>query len=687
MLRQTDATLFLVLALVCCCSCGGGSPGDPTPPATEWSLGPETTQDLDLAPGETVDEPVSGGVIVFPEGAAGTLVLAEILNGPDAPYEGAGVSIAYDSVEPLLLRLPDPGDETVVLGWGLSAGSFAGEVAGAERWLALAGAPAAGTTEFALNPPFESTDKRTNRFGYTRYWIASIPPDAVDATRLTAVRAQAAADIQSWLDALPAALRPAVEARTQAMRPTYYPEDEYYIGFTRYRWGTYPSPMLGLRPHASADNTSHEVGHYMHHMLIGNALYLQAENQAPDDHGIGDFHAGRPSIGEDIAYFSQFLLRGLVNQYDPTEPAELLGRQNPRVVDFPGVEGLACCLLARLWSADATIGALSDVSLRRPVPVVGCAMADVLGVIALGALTPDELLADVTTYLAGRGQLDVLPVLLERLGWTYMIRVRLVDQDGAPLRNVQVEKLAVSNLTAYHPWTRYATTDDDGYLQDDYCFPLDSILRVEHLGETHDVPIHIDTARPTDVRVDLGALTVGNALDLRLARYAQVELRVYGSFDDTGGLHDDWITLGPGGYLAGTLSDDVFTATADYNSYGYHFVQTLHVTVDPASGAVTAYDYVGDANSTASGDYEHVEFSGGGVPLVQYDHGTDSVFYQASVSGAGVCDGVYAVERATVYGGTPGSMTGYACEGTGGSAMIRIRLTTNQSRGDPLRRE
>ena len=651
---------------------------DPAQPEEEWVFGEITTTPVVAAPGDEYPEPISGGAIVFPDGGAGTLRTAEILGGPQAPFPGAGIFIEYDGDDRLFLRLPPDAGESVMLGWGVSSGSIGGVGAAEDRWISLERIEDDGGPAFLLCQPFENT-RRSSRRGYTKHHIASIPTGSNEEARLAAIRQQANTDVQSWLTALPSNLSLRTRNRVNANPLTFYADDNYYIGFVRYRWGTYPSPRMGLHSNSTAGNTAHEVGHYMHHMLLSDELYLQLENAAPDNHGIGDIHPGRPSIGEDVAYFSQFLLRGGVGNYDPTEPAFMLQNRHPHVDDFPSVEGLACCLLARLWSTDPTIAKFGDRTVRLPIPTVGASMADLLSLIALGAGTIDELREDVATYLAGRGQSDRLPVILERIGWRYIARARLVDQDGNPLRNVTVRKYAVSNLVEYVPTTEFGITDDDGYLQETYVFPMDSYLRVEHLGQTFDLPIYVDPSRPTNQAVDLGTLTVGNALDLSLAQYGKIELRLYGSFNDTGGQHDDWITLSSYGWLTGSLAGDVFTGAADYVSSGYHYVLRMEVTVNPASGAISSFEYQGDATSTGSGDNEHVEFAGGGVPMVAYEHGENTVFYQATLTGGTVCGAVTGAERTTTYGGSPGWMTDYSCSGPSGVAQIKIQLSTERT--------
>ncbi len=109
---------------------------------------------------------------------------------------------------------------------------------------------------------------------------------------------------------------------------------------------------MGLTPRADEHAVAHEVGHYMHHMLVGDARYLVIEDLAPTGHGLGQIHADRRTITEDIAYFGQFLLRGGVNSSDPTEPGMLIPGVRPWMADAPSAEGMACCLLARMHSVD-----------------------------------------------------------------------------------------------------------------------------------------------------------------------------------------------------------------------------------------------------------------------------------------------------------------------------------------------
>lgn len=670
-MMRTATRLVLPTLLVLCLSCSSDSPSGPGPAGDDWILGEATTTPIALEPGGFVDEPISGGVLVFPAGGAGTLVVTEILDGPSPPpYPGVGIRIEYDGDEPLWLGLPDTGEEAVVLGWGTSSGSIHGAGAVEDRWISL---PRLDATSFQLVRPFELSDKRTNRRGYTNHHIATIPAGSDAPVRLVAVRAQANQDIQSWITALPANQQAAMRIQVAANPPEYYADEDYYIGFVRYQAGVETKPMIGLRPAADEHTTAHEVGHYMHHMLIGDPLYLDTENRVPDAHAIGEVHPGCTTIGEDIAYFSQFLLRGSVNNYDPTEPGHLIQGRHPRTHDYPCIEGFATCLLARLWSADATIGAIHDMSQRSPVPVVGLSMADVLSIISLGARTIDELLEDITTYLAGVGKADVLPILLERLGWRYQVRVRLVDPSGAPLRNTPVEKIAVADLTEYHPWIATATTDDDGYIEDNAFFPLDSILRVDYLGRTIDVPVRVDPALPTNQRVDLGTLTVGDGLDLSLVRFGKIRILLHAEFDDWNGVWETPWSYDSKGFVGGTVSGGVFSGSADYVANGWRYQVSLSVTVDPESGASSAYRLVVHATALADDTFDHYEVAGGDVPFFWYELGDGTVSYVSYVHGPGTCECIDEASRTNLIGGVNGSMTGYSCNA---NSLVQIWLSS-----------
>ncbi|MBU1700353.1 MAG: hypothetical protein KJ831_09400 [Candidatus Eisenbacteria bacterium] len=676
-MRRTSPVIVLVGSIVFLfLSCGREKLTEPSN-STDFTIGTITPLDVNLAPGGEIADPVSGGTFIFPEGGSGLLEVAEISKAPAAPYSGTDLYINYDGDTPLKLRLPLSGnDEMMLLGWGVPSGSL-DLPAGGERWIALPAMINGGLIEFELAMPFDLPDKRSNRRGYTYHHLSSIPAGSSDAVRLAALRTQAAADIEAYLNALPTAMQPSMRTRAAAMVPTYYADGNYYIGFARYIWGNTVRPMIGLEAGASESTVAHEVGHYMHHILTSDGQYLLIENTAPDTHGIGDLHDGRTTIIEDVAYFSQFLLRGSVGIADPTEPGFMYRGISPYVVDAPSIEGFGCVLLSRLWSADPTIGRIDRPTERRPIPTVNLSMAEILSLISLGATNINQLKADVETYLTGVGKADRLPVILERIGWRYLFRARLVDINGDPLENVTMRKFTKANGVEYAPYTKFGTTDDDGYITLAHAFPGKTTLRVPLLGDSIDVPISIDPLLPTNREVDLGEVVVGDSLDFNLANYGNIKLSVYASEQYLDRIHHYWFEPSMWTSCQGAFDGDTFTSELDeIDNNGNHMTSSLSISIDIRSGQVTSFRW----NYTLqSGYYANEtrawEVTGGGVPMTTYSESGTSLSYEAELTGTAVCSSISTLtSHSTDIAGNEAQLLSYECDDQSGGGPARIWL-------------
>ncbi|MBU1700352.1 MAG: hypothetical protein KJ831_09395, partial [Candidatus Eisenbacteria bacterium] len=457
-------------------------------------------------------------------------------------------------------------------------------------------------------------------------------------------------------------------------------------------WANYVRPMIGLTSAATEQTVAHEVGHYMNHILTSDDQYLLIENTAPDGHGLGDLHDGRTTIIEDFAYFSQFLLRGSVDLADPTEPGSMYRQIRPSVVDAPSAEGFGCVLLSRLWSADQTIGDINAPTDRRPVPTVNLGMSEILSLISLGATNINQLKADVETYLTGVGKADRLPVILERIGWRYLFKVRLVDSNGDPLQNVTVRKFTKANGVEYAPYTKLAITDDDGYIYATHAFPGETTLRLEFQGDSIDVPVTIDSSLPTDQTIDLGEITVGNALNLSLAKYGAVSLQIYLKLvGGVNGPQEFWGSLGSmGGHnnrqIEGNFSGSTFSGARDWTVTEYGLTSTYHeeleATVDPESGAMTSYRFKQTWSNTSNPNNYSFEFQGSGtIPMVSSETGNDYVYYAAHLYDATVCNTITRLEYTNndEVNGYVSTVQSYNCTEPGGAPSIRVTLGSTQN--------
>ena len=309
----------------------------------------------------------------------------------------------------------------------------------------------------------------------------------------------------------------------------------------------------------------------MHHVLIGDAAYLQIEDSAPDNHGVGDLHYKRLSIAEDLAYFGQYFLLGHVNSSDATEPGLMMRGKDPELTDYPSLEGFGCCLLARLNSTNDKIRDVEFTSEQRDFPVIGAGFSDIFGIIARGATNIDQLRGHIKDYLVSQGQGAKYPVFLERTGWHYIAKAKIVNPDNEPVVNADVKCVCKVGSSEYFSRTENGYTDENGETSYIEVFPDSSYLRIEYNSKTFDIPIYIDPDGPTNVAVDLGTLEI-NPFDLSRFNRFLIRGHVSGKLHKHSSSSADteyWtdISFDVGTYLLGSFTGNTFTAEWDTAIY------------------------------------------------------------------------------------------------------------------------
>ena len=606
-----------------------------------------------------IAEPVTGRTFVFPDGGQGTLTVAPITAGPDRPYPGgSGFRVEWTGNERVRIRVPDTDGADYLLGYGVftGAGNFDAE---GGRWVHIPSSEKAdGVLTFDLPVVFEAApvaewESQTasgqslvaqplSRWrGYSYFWLTLVTPTASAAENQALVVATADGFMSNWLMALPAAMRERAVAETSGrLRPRYFYDANYYIGFTRYLWGDTVTPMVGLVVRNEpvderAGAVAHEVGHYMTHVLVGDERYRVIEDRAPDaGHGILD-RWGRGTVTEEYAYFSQYFLLGRVGTADPTNAFAMFGaskRPYPASTDYPGIEGFGCLLLAALHRTEAEVYAIVS-GKREPVPVIGASFGEIAGIIAVGAADMDALRAAVEAFLASRGQADRLPALAERIGWSYWGTGTVVDADGKPLSGARLTSISRVGGDEYgmQPGD-VATTGPSGAFTLARIFPGPSILRVEAGGSTVDVPIDIAWTLPTDEGVDLETITAvaGGAQDCPVGAACKISVVVASTWDNGMTVGGDVVQTP---MVPGTVQGASFRGSLSNASYDL----TLSLTLDASCDAITTFAASG---STATGT---VRIAGALVPEDSAGSGFGDRRWK--LDGSAVCGSVSQVEK------------------------------------------
>ncbi|MEZ4650503.1 MAG: IPT/TIG domain-containing protein [Candidatus Eisenbacteria bacterium] len=510
-------------------------PGDD--PA-DWQLGSEVVYDESLEPGGTLVDDVTGCVFTFPDGKSGALVVAEIVDGPDAPLAGDGYHIEYEGSGPALLSIETEGaDQVMLLGYGQVEGCFDDEPAGNARWVGIPPeAEADGSVAFVVAPGDEGaalTDDGAASAGdpvpaqhdaarralapptpFSKYWISKITPNSSDADRRINLQLQAETYIDGFLGALSPAMRTAAEAEMSSRLRLHHEWDgEYYTGFW---WrslgsaGRIVRPTVHLKLTSNAGTVAHEVGHYLTHVVVGDDTQSALEGQAPllSGHGIRDA-MGREYMVEDYAYLVQYFLTGGVGALDLLDPYTIFQGFTPLTRDYPGLEGFPSVMLATLVRSEPSTRDLTSGQMV-PVPVVNLPWSDVFALYGKRHLGIDALRAEVETALGEDAK--KLPVMLQRAGWSYSVTGRLVDGTGNPQSGYTPRSIVRLDGTVYEGgWTGIPTGTDGRFSLVGDVFGGKSELRVVAGSDTAYVAIEIPWTGATNARVDLGDLTVERA--------------------------------------------------------------------------------------------------------------------------------------------------------------------------------
>lgn len=510
---------------------------EPDPDGTSWNIGAISNYNVSGGSGYEFEESITGGTFIFPDGADGVLEVAHITSGPTPPLSGAMFWIKYDGDEPVQLSMPMADNDFLYLhGFGSSNGAFDGGIDADQRWHSL---PIIDTSDgnivFHLAMPFTAgrfRPARSNHRGFNHYQIAAIPAGSSRADTIVAAHAQARDFINIILDSLPPSIQDAARNEVHGsiifsdlwagrLAPSIYSDANYYKGF--FNWSIFAAsamPMIGIYPFTSGgfaeDVISHEVGHYMNHVLVGDATYLTLENQAPSEiHGLGDVHAGRSVIVEDYAFFTEYFLTGTIgSDVDPTTHIFVLSRDGtPISIDFPSVEGFAAFLLANLNRTSPVIPRIGESGVDS-IPLAGASFRDIWGIVARGATNINQLRTHIHEYLTGVGKADMLPVIAQRVGWRYRCRGRVVTDDGTgnniPLENATVVQIAKVGSREYRNpiWV----TLSDGQFTIFDAFPGNSTIRIYHGTDSTDFPLNIDWNKPTNEEIVLGDYPVATSL-------------------------------------------------------------------------------------------------------------------------------------------------------------------------------
>lgn len=487
------------------------------------------TVDIPAGSPGTVTDPATGLTFEIPAGQSGELGVARLEKFPEAPYPGNGYTIEAEGLRDLELFVPandlEPGSFPMVYVHAEMQGAFDDNTGYAKRWIGVAYEEEVdGDFRFHLptpeasaifegialeNPPPNDEDPPKP----LHFFVSRISSDMPEAEQRMYIGLQVSAYALDFANVLSASSRATFESRRDRRRIGIGYGANYYTGFNKLRFGSYGR---GFRPYmeiTSPSNTqalAHETGHYLTHLLVGDTVYDSLEAAGGSifsgNHGIRD-SIGRHNLLEDYAYFIESFLKGTGGNYDLGQPHITFDGLSPLTRDFPGLEGFAAHMLEGLRQNRSAMRTLYGTTL--PIAPLNVPQAQIFDILARGARSVDRLRSDCEAALDAEDK-SAFQVMLGRMGWSYKVKGRLVDDRGDPIVNAMVCNITKVGEEIFVGGTTNLETDANGeFSLMGGVFGGESLLKVTPDGGSDIlVPITVDWKEPTDERIDLGDLVV-----------------------------------------------------------------------------------------------------------------------------------------------------------------------------------
>lgn len=503
-----------------------------------------TPQSYTLLAGVGITEPVTGATLTGPANATGTLTVRVIDSAPWRALGGKPILLNGGGLEYVDVAVAhEPGVNPLVRLWGPHKADGP-SASSTSTWRYVLPHSDDGVTAVFRIALSQSAMVSTRAVGrrVDGYGVAiEIPTKEELAALKGSIGAQQAAlkaEIETVLNDLIARL-PATTAALVRQRMTelpatiiagisgstckdeegsaYVPYFETYAGYFRLSKRGYLE-FCGLADKAVA---YHEIGHYLHHLIAGDANYQRLARGSAnygESHIIGQ-PFNRSALIEDYAYLFEMLARqgkqsfyeegpGFTGPFSKAYTANLARTQR----DYPAMEGFFATLVGALTYAPG--GTERSVMLpyqldgigqfqRETVPVIGVGWEPVMDfVVAPGIASTDALWILISQAGAP------IAVLAERFGWSYYGHGKILDQNGNGVAGASVEPTCKVGISRYV--TPSATTTSDGSFALTRIFPgKDCVLVVTGPdGTASDWARPMDATQATSLNIDLGSFAI-----------------------------------------------------------------------------------------------------------------------------------------------------------------------------------
>jgi hypothetical protein len=496
----------------------------------EIKTGPAVIYQVGSAASVAVRDTVSGMTFSFPEGGTGTLSVAPVTSAPDPGVAATKVAVSYSGTGVMEILVPKTaGDEDIAFVYTRRTGLMVDDFDGEYSWWGIApSGEREGSVVFELSPDMGDvrTSKRAATYeGGIVLALASVTTGSPKAQRIAALRASVTQCVDWWLANLPADLSAKVRALVEG-------DMKYGLAFTS-SGSAYdhegsifgPKAVIELcisddREKAVNEHTvAHEVGHYMHHLLVGKERYVETLDRMPRNfwggilsHWWAAYKEPRLYVTEEYAFLSDALITGQIDGnsiVDPLMSAVFEGK-TPDERDFPSHEGYGVLMLGSLLRTDAIVKSHWKPSPRVSAPVVGAPVSDVLALVAKGARDANELRQVMQDYLDTRkADKSKLPAMLEPLGWSYNGVGFVKDTKGDPVKNAIVASVSKDGIAEYRAGLSTPTIDT-GEFTLPRIYPGPNHLRVywNDSKDSTDVAFTANWSEPTNKTLQMKTITI-----------------------------------------------------------------------------------------------------------------------------------------------------------------------------------
>lgn len=551
--KKLSVALYAIIILMLLTACPKESPVEPGNGAFEYGSSTEYT--INSSQQYVMYDSISKGLVIFPKGGNGILKIARITSDKSnsLPSEGIAFSLEYSGTEDFYFGIIRKTETEAILSiyskpifsmYDTSSQEFV--------WISIPPENNIGdTARFQIFNPGESPKIQnfiSQKFakvlsGDRRYFIHYTEELKVNASwkRIGVLEDLSKKIIADIISLLPTNIKDAVSSevngrlKIKSFKPGF--------GTSGYApWGLmgFKNPFMHpyvvyktffVTDYATESTAAHEMGHHISHAILGDDQFNALLAQSKGNHDLGLVQSGRNMV-EEWSHFSDYCMnikigRTGINKigYIIEEMNSLfknkqnekfkgpLDSYNPRTLDWPSIEGFSTGLFSRLHSKETEIESHTKYGEKNDIPVIGLSYNQLYEILCKKPMNVNDLLKEINNYIKNEEDNKKLTVVMERCGWSYNTKLKILDKSGKPLKNAKVENICKINKDNSFV-SDWSISDDNGFVNLARLFPRASVIRVSYnkngaiYDDIEDFDINIDYTQATNKSVSLNDISV-----------------------------------------------------------------------------------------------------------------------------------------------------------------------------------